>query len=97
MLRDQYIYLRMADDQADIMEVRDYLKSYGIDIMIIEKGFGSGPLQSLFMGKYEPLHIEIHVKKSCHSQAIKALDYQAFKAELDEELLAGEEDYQKPH
>ncbi len=97
MVRDQYRYLKMADDEEDVKQTRDYLKTLGIEIMIIEKGFGSGPLHAIFMGTYEPLHIEIHVKKSCHDQAVKALDYQAFKAELDEELLASEEDYQKPN
>lgn len=97
MLRDQYTYLKMADDEEDLQEISDYLKPYGINIIAIEKGFGSGPLHSIFMGNYEPLHIEIHVKKSQHAQAVNALDYEAFKAELDKELFGGEKDYRKPN
>lgn len=97
VLRDQYTYLKMADNELDFQQIRDYLKSQGIDVITVEKGFGSGVMRSIFMGNYKPMHIEIHVKNSQHAEAIKALDYQAFKTELDEELFGNEEDYKKPN
>jgi hypothetical protein len=86
MTNDQFTYLKMADDEKEFLEIRNFLKAHGIEAIAAEKGFGSGPIREIFMGYFEEVHIEILVKESQYLKALGLLDFQQFSKELDEDL-----------
>lgn len=92
MIKDQYVYLKMVDDEKALIEIINYLRQDGIEVIAHEKGYGSGPLRPLFMGKFDLAHIEIFVRDSQYEKALKLLDFQEFSEELDEDLKQGVED-----
>ncbi|WKY47725.1 hypothetical protein Q5O24_15465 [Eubacteriaceae bacterium ES3] len=92
MTNDQFTYLKMADDEQEFQEIREFLKAHGIEAIAAEKGFGSGPIREIFMGDIREEHIEILVKESQYLKSMKLLDFQKFNEELDEDLSLAFED-----